>query len=87
VVDTGGASRLQGPGDCQLGRCELHLCDRFPQQRRIDVYDATFQKVTLPGGGFTDPNLPAGYAPFGIQAAAAASTSRTRSAPLPARRK
>jgi uncharacterized protein (TIGR03118 family) len=36
---------------------------------RIDVYDATYQKVTLPGGTFTDPNLPSGYAPFGIQAA------------------
>lgn len=36
---------------------------------RIDVYDATYQKVTRPGGTFTDPNLPDGYAPFGIQGA------------------
>jgi uncharacterized protein (TIGR03118 family) len=35
---------------------------------RVDVYDANWNRVTLPGGGFTDPNLPAGYAPFGIQA-------------------
>jgi uncharacterized protein (TIGR03118 family) len=35
---------------------------------RVDVYDANWTRVTLPGGGFTDPNLPAGYAPFGIQA-------------------
>lgn len=34
----------------------------------IDVYDAAFQKVTLPGGGFVDPALPANYAPFGLQA-------------------
>ncbi|MBQ5950458.1 TIGR03118 family protein [Massilia sp. ST3] len=34
----------------------------------IDVYDAAFQKVTLPGGGFVDPGLPANYAPFGVQA-------------------
>lgn len=34
----------------------------------VDVYDTNFQKVTLPGGNFTDPMLPAGYAPFGIQA-------------------
>jgi len=33
----------------------------------IDVLDAGFNKVSL-GGSFTDPNLPAGYAPFGIQA-------------------
>ena len=34
----------------------------------VDVYNGSFQKVTLPGGGFADPTLPAGYAPFGIQA-------------------
>ena len=33
----------------------------------VDVFDTTFTKVTL-GGYFTDPNLPAGFAPFGIQA-------------------
>lgn len=34
---------------------------------RIDVFDRAFQKVSVPGG-FLDPALPAGYAPFGIQA-------------------
>ena len=33
----------------------------------VDVFDASFNLVTAPGG-FVDPNLPAGYAPFGIQA-------------------
>ncbi len=33
---------------------------------RIDVYGQTFQPVTTPGG-FVDPNLPQGFAPFGIQ--------------------
>lgn len=32
----------------------------------IDVLDSNFNKVSL-GGSFTDPTLPAGYAPFGIQ--------------------
>ncbi|HEX7377602.1 MAG TPA: TIGR03118 family protein [Pirellulales bacterium] len=32
---------------------------------RIDVFDGGFNRVT-PAGGFTDPNLPAGYAPFNI---------------------
>jgi uncharacterized protein (TIGR03118 family) len=32
----------------------------------IDVYNGSFVKATLPGG-FRDPALPAGYAPFGIQ--------------------
>jgi uncharacterized protein (TIGR03118 family) len=35
--------------------------------RRVDVFDSTFAKITV-AGGFTDPTLPAGYAPFGIQA-------------------
>jgi len=35
---------------------------------RVDVWDNTFAPATLPAGAFTDPNLPADYAPFGIQA-------------------
>lgn len=34
---------------------------------KVDVFDGAFQKVAAPGG-FVDPQLPAGYAPFGIQA-------------------
>jgi uncharacterized protein (TIGR03118 family) len=34
---------------------------------RIDVFDGTFNQVTL--GAFRDPGVPADYAPFGIQAA------------------
>jgi uncharacterized protein (TIGR03118 family) len=33
----------------------------------IDVFDKNFAKVTMPAGAFTDPNLPAGYAPFNVQ--------------------
>jgi uncharacterized protein (TIGR03118 family) len=33
---------------------------------RVDVFDSSFHLVTL-SGNFTDPNLPAGFAPFGIQ--------------------
>jgi uncharacterized protein (TIGR03118 family) len=32
----------------------------------IDVFNSTFQQTTLTGS-FTDPNLPTGFAPFGIQ--------------------
>jgi uncharacterized protein (TIGR03118 family) len=32
----------------------------------VDVFDATFTKISV-AGGFVDPTLPAGYAPFGIQ--------------------
>jgi uncharacterized protein (TIGR03118 family) len=34
--------------------------------KRVDVFDANFKPVTLPGG-FKDANLPANYVPFGIQ--------------------
>jgi uncharacterized protein (TIGR03118 family) len=34
---------------------------------KVDVYDGTFTPVTLAAGAFTDPTIPAGFAPFGIQ--------------------
>ena len=34
---------------------------------RVDTFDQTFHAIAL-AGGFTDPHLPAGFAPFGIQA-------------------
>jgi uncharacterized protein (TIGR03118 family) len=34
----------------------------------VEVYDTTFNKAPgLPAGAFTDPELPAGYAPFNVQ--------------------
>src|SRR4029077_7659399 len=33
----------------------------------LDVFDSSFHPVTLPAGSFTDPQVPAGFAPFGIQ--------------------
>jgi len=36
-------------------------------QGRVDVFDGTFKRVTVPGG-FADRHLPARFAPFGIQA-------------------
>lgn len=36
------------------------------QTGQIDVFDSNFNLTTL-AGSFTDPTLPAGYAPFGIQ--------------------
>ena len=35
---------------------------------RIDVWNSSFASVSLGAGAFTDPTLPAGFAPFGIQA-------------------
>jgi uncharacterized protein (TIGR03118 family) len=33
----------------------------------IEVYDGTWKPVTLAAGAFTDPKIPAGFAPFNIQ--------------------
>ena len=35
----------------------------------VEAYDANFNPVTLPAGAFTDPNIPAGFTPYGIQSA------------------
>ena len=34
---------------------------------KVDVYDANFTPVNLAAGAFTDPAIPAGFAPFGIR--------------------
>ncbi len=33
---------------------------------KVDIFDSSFHAVNIPGS-FTDPNIPAGFAPFGIQ--------------------
>lgn len=53
---------LSAGGSGQL----LYAADFF--HARVDVFDSMFHRVTLPMGAFTDPNIPAGYAPFGIHA-------------------
>jgi uncharacterized protein (TIGR03118 family) len=44
-----------------------HLYAADFHNNKVDVFDAAFAKVVV-AGGFTDATLPAGYAPFGIQA-------------------
>ncbi len=41
------------------------LAANFGATPGIEVYDSTFKKTSLTGN-FTDPNLPAGYAPFSV---------------------
>jgi uncharacterized protein (TIGR03118 family) len=36
-------------------------------QGRVDVFDAKFAPVSLRAGAFSDPSIPAGFAPFNIQ--------------------
>jgi uncharacterized protein (TIGR03118 family) len=42
------------------------LVANFGTANTIEVYDGNFKPAQLPGGSFTDPNLPAGYAPFSV---------------------
>jgi uncharacterized protein (TIGR03118 family) len=48
-----------------LGLNYLYAADFH--NNKVDVFDSTFAPAVLPGA-FKDPGLPAGYAPFGIQA-------------------
>jgi len=41
------------------------LAANFGQGHSVEIYDGSFHPVAL-GGPFTDPNLPAGYAPYAI---------------------
>ena len=59
AVYTGLAMATNAGGATQLYAADFH-------NNKIDVFDDTFAKQ--PAGGFTDSTLPAGYAPFGIQA-------------------
>jgi uncharacterized protein (TIGR03118 family) len=49
--------------DSANGNNFLYLADFH--SNKIDVLNSSFTKVTL-GGNFTDPNLPAGFAPFNV---------------------
>ncbi len=58
-----GVTIYQKPG---TGEQTLYATDFH--NNKIDVFDSEFQPVTLPAGAFTDPTLPAGYAPFNVKA-------------------
>ncbi len=49
-----------------FGNGQLYAADFH--NNRIDVFDDTFAPVALAAGAFKDPNLPAKYAPFNVQA-------------------
>jgi len=63
--DSGGAI-YKGLAIAKNGTATFLYATDF-HNNRVDVFDATFAKQTLPAGAFTDPKLPAGYAPYGIQ--------------------
>lgn len=52
-----------------------HLYAADFENGKVDVFDATFAKVTV-AGGFTDGTLPTEYSPFGIQAVSIGGATR-----------
>jgi uncharacterized protein (TIGR03118 family) len=53
------------PPECQESKIRFPAGGGLPA-RAVDVFDAAWQPVNL-GSAFTDPDLPAGYAPFNVQ--------------------
>jgi uncharacterized protein (TIGR03118 family) len=64
--DTVGAAVFKGLALASNGGANFLYAADF-HNNQIVVFDSTFAKVTA-SGGFTDASLPAGYAPFNIQA-------------------
>lgn len=68
VIDNGAAQAVyKGVAVSANGRGPLLYATDF-HNGKIDVYDGSFKPVALPDRPFFDPNMPSGFAPFGIQA-------------------
>jgi uncharacterized protein (TIGR03118 family) len=67
VVDNSGSNAVyKGVAISGNGRGTLLYATDF-HNGKVDVFDSAFKPVSLPDRPFHDPNLPSGYAPFGIQ--------------------
>ena len=66
AVDSSASGAIyKGLALAQNGAANLLYATNF-NSGQIEVFNSAFGPVTVPGG-FVDPNLPAGYAPFNIQ--------------------
>jgi uncharacterized protein (TIGR03118 family) len=63
--DGAGAAVYKGLAMANNGTANLLFATDL-HNAKIDVFDTNFHK-TVAAGGFTDPMIPAGFAPFGIQ--------------------
>src|SRR6266849_1220112 len=66
-IDNGANAVYKGLALAQASDGHTYLYATNFRSGRVEVYDHNFQPVALPGGLFTDPAIPAGYAPFNIQ--------------------
>jgi uncharacterized protein (TIGR03118 family) len=71
--DGAGGAHYEGLALAANGTANTLYATDF-KNRKVDVFDKNFAKITATGG-FTDPNLPAGYAPYGIQAVTLGTTT------------
>jgi uncharacterized protein (TIGR03118 family) len=66
VINNGAAgASYTGLAIVNTGTSSYILAANFGAGKAIEVYDSTFARTQL-AGSFTDPNLPAGYAPFSV---------------------
>jgi uncharacterized protein (TIGR03118 family) len=66
-INNGANAVYKGLAIAQASDGHTYLYATNFRSGRIEVYDSNFQSAQLPGGLFTDPAIPAGYAPFNIQ--------------------
>jgi len=66
-INNGANAVYKGLAIAQASDGNTYLYATNFRSGRIEVYDSNFQPAQLPGGLFTDPTIPAGYAPFNIQ--------------------
>ncbi len=66
-IDNGANAVYKGLAIAQPSDGNTYLYATNFRSGRVEVYDSNFRPAELPGGLFTDPGIPAGYAPFGIQ--------------------
>ena len=65
-VNNHGSAVYKGATIAQAGGANfLYVANFFTGT--VDVFDKNYMQQTLPAGAFTDPNLPAGFAPFNVQ--------------------
>jgi uncharacterized protein (TIGR03118 family) len=62
-----GLTILNVPAGSSLAAGQYLFATNF-HSGALDAFDSAFKPVTLPAGAFEDATIPAGYAPFGIQA-------------------
>jgi uncharacterized protein (TIGR03118 family) len=65
-IDKGTAAVYKGLAMASMGTVNVLYAANF-RAGTVEAYDLDFNPFTLSAGAFTDPKIPAGYAPFGIQ--------------------